>query len=315
MMDSFTCISLNTMKAVSIPVKNVIALGNFDGVHLAHRTLLRQTKQLRDTAFTNAACTVFCFSSPPTDLLLKNPPARIYTLEQKLEAFREEGMEYAVIADFSTLCELSPREFAKEILEDACGCVGAVCGFNYRFGKGGSGTAEILSSVLNATVCTVPEIVKDGVTVSSTYIRHLIDDGNVEEAAILLAKPFSFSSSVLHGKRLGRTLGFPTVNQFFSPKSIIPCRGVYLTECELESKQIVFGVSNVGTHPTVDRNAPVNCETYLLDFDGDLYGQTVRVSFLKRIRAEMKFRDAIELKKQVFADIEYARMFLKNNSK
>ena len=310
-MASLSCISLQTMQEAPIPHKSVISLGNFDGVHLAHRALLQETKKLRETSFPNASCTVFCFSDSPSDFLSEAPPAHIFDLTEKLECFREEGMEYAILADFSALRELSPQEFVTDILRNRCACVGAVCGYNYRFGKGGEGTARMLSELLESKVCIVPEIVASGTAVSSTRIRRLIANGQVEEAAKLLTKPYSFSSPVQHGKALGRKLGFPTINQFFPPKQIIPRRGVYLTACKLESEETVYGISNVGVHPTVDQDALINCETYLLDFDGDLYGQTVRVSFLKQLREEIKFQDADALKARVFADIELARGLLK----
>ncbi len=311
MMTSLSCISLQTMQEAPIPSENVICLGNFDGVHLAHRTLLREAKKLRDTFFPQAFCTVFCFFDSPSELLLRTPPAHICDLTEKLECFREEGMEYAIVADFSFLRELSPQEFTKDILQNRCACVGAVCGFNYRFGKEGKGTAQMLSELLKIKTCIVHEIIKNGAVVSSTRIRGLIGDGKVEEAATLLTKPYSFSSPVQHGKALGRKLGFPTINQYFPQKKVIPKRGVYLTACKLESGETVYGISNVGVHPTVDQDALINCETYLLDFHADLYGQTVRVAFLKQLREEIKFRDADALKDQIFADIALAKELLK----
>lgn len=311
-MISLSCISLQTMQRVPIPSESVICLGNFDGVHIAHRMLLRHGKRLRDDAYPNASCAVFCFSEPPSDLLSLSPQKRIYTLEQKLECFREEDIDHAIIAEFSELYKMTPKQFVDDVLKKECGCIAAVCGFNYRFGSGGSGTPERLSSLLEGSVSIIPQITESGVSISSTKIRQFISEGKIEEANAMLTKPFSFSAPVLHGKALGRKLGFPTINQTFPTKNLIPLHGVYLTACELENRTVVYGVSNVGTRPTVDQNTSVNCETYLLDFDGDLYGQNVRVSFLRRIRNEIKFENVSVLQQQVQIDIALARKLLHN---
>ncbi len=312
---SLDCFSLQTMQKAPIPSKTVICLGNFDGVHLAHRALLRHAREVRDERFSDAACAVFCFAQSPADILSSNAPGtHLSSMEQKLECFREEGMEYALIADFRTLKDLTPDEFIGTVLRESCHCQAVICGFNYRFGKSGGGNTETLRvSFGNDRVFEVPEIQAGGQAVSSTRIRQLLWNGEVTEAAELLCRPYSFSAPVLHGKALGRVLGFPTVNQRFPKNSVIPCYGVYLTQCQLENGETFFGISNVGVHPTVDTDAPVNCETYLLEFDGDLYGKTVTVSFLKRIRSEIRFSCAEDLQKQVFADIETAKRLLKIN--
>lgn len=305
-MTSLSCISLQTMAPAEIPSANVLCLGTFDGVHLAHRALLQKAKQVRDRLFTNAACTVFCFAESPADFFSKSPPAQIYTTEQRLEAFREEGMDFAIVADFSAFRMLSPSDFVTEILQRTFHCVAAVCGFNYHFGNGGSGTADTLASLLPVPVYSLPKITQNGLVVSSTRIRHFLQEGEVEQAARFLTKPFSFSAPVLHGKALGRTWGFPTMNQFLPKHSVSPKSGVYLTRCTLPNDCDVYGISNLGTHPTVDRNAPLNCETYLLNFSGDLYGETVTVAFLKRLRDESKFESVEQLKQQIQTDIATA---------
>ncbi len=302
-MTSLSCISLQTMTPAEIPSANVLCLGTFDGVHLAHRALLKKAKEVRDRLFLNAACTVFCFAESPADFFSKLPPAQIYTAEQRLEAFREEGMDFAIVADFSAFRTLSPSAFVTDILQQTCHCVAAVCGFNYHFGNGGSGTADTLATLLPAPVYSVPKITQNGLVVSSTQIRHFLQQGEVEQAARFLTKPFSFSAPVLHGKALGRTLGFPTINQYLPKHSVSPKSGVYLTRCTLPNGRTVYGISNFGTHPTVDRNAPLNCETYLLDFSGDLYGETVTVAFLKRLRDENKFENVEQLTQQIRTDI------------
>lgn len=308
-MQAIECIALATGKPVPFPSDAVICLGNFDGVHIAHRALLHLAVQTRQKSFPNAACAVFCFREPSSDYLFPNvPPAHLCTAKQKLHYFYKEGMEYAFLADFPSLMELSPKAFAADILKDVCHCVAAVCGFNYRFGKNGSGSAEDLETVLEAPVRIQSKIEVAGQTVSSTRIRNLLTDGQTEEATSLLGRPYGFSSEVIHGKAFGRTHGIPTANQFFPEKLLIPKHGVYITDCILDD-QCYRGVSNVGTHPTVDRSASVNCETHLLNFSGNLYGKSVEISFLKFLRPEQKFLSAAALFEQITADAEVAKHY------
>ena len=303
------CISLASGQTIPIPEANIICLGNFDGVHLGHRALLRRAKQLQatDPKFHSASCAVFCFREHPSALLGRST-AQLCTLEQKLEAFAAEGMNCVIFADFFEIRDLSPDEFAQTVLVELCHCQAAVCGFNYRYGKGGLGTPDQLQSTLPARVEILEEITAFGDTVSSSRIRALLSQGEVQTAALLLNRPYSFTSSVLHGKQLGRRLGTPTINQTIPKGLQIPLRGVYITECKIGNKSY-RGVSNIGVHPTVDADAPVNCETYLLDFSGDLYGQTVTVSLLAFLRPEQRFESLDALRTQILADVDRARNF------
>ena len=160
--------------------------------------------------------------------------------------------------------------------------------------------------MLGAPVWVRDEIAVNGQTVSSTRIRGLLEAGEVDEANSLLTRPYGFEAKVVHGKALGKQWNTPTVNQYVPDGMLIPRHGVYVTENEVDGIRY-RGVTNVGVHPTVDRNATVNCETYLLDFSGDLYGKTIKISFLKFLRPEKKFESANALKAQIYADIESAR--------
>ncbi len=309
-MTPFECISLRDGTPVPIPEALVLCLGKFDGVHLAHRRLLSHAKKLRDSRFPSAVCGVFCFSRLPLDSLSKNPPAHLCTLEQKLAAFYEEGMEVAILADFDSLRELSPEVFVQTILKEGCNTVAAVCGFNYRFGKNGAGNAALLCKLLG-NVEVQEEVKLDGETVSSSRIRALLQNGDVALAAKLLTHPYTLSVPVVHGKALGRTWGIPTVNQNFPHALLIPMHGVYLTECRVEDRKYC-GISNVGVRPTVENDTIANCETYLLDFDGDLYGKKLSVSFLELLRPEIKFSSKEELTAQIQQDIATAKKHLQN---
>lgn len=295
----------------TISEANILCLGNFDGVHLAHRTLLREAKKLKAEKLTESKCGVFCFEKPSGDYFSQNPPKHLTTLQQKLQHFADEGMDFALIADFGNLKDLSPEEFIKNVLLEQCGCKATVCGYNYRFGKGGIGNCELLKQFFaHDNTIVVPAIYQDGDTVSSTRIRALLKAGKVKEANSLLTVPFSITAPVEHGKGLGRRLGAPTFNQIPPQEMVIPAHGVYLTRCLIDNKSY-YGLTNVGTHPTVDVDANVNFETHLLDFEGDLYQKELFVEFLDFIRPEQRFNNAEALQEQIQKDINTVKERLK----
>ncbi len=302
------CISLTDMKPSLMPKKTVICLGNFDGVHLAHRALMQEAVRRKQTEAPDAAACALCFRIPSSDLLKEKPPAHLCTTEQKLEYFREAGMEYAILVDFSKIREYSPKKFVNVILQEKCNCVAAVCGFNYRFGYKGEGDADLLTALLHGRVSVQKEICLDGLTVSSTNIRAMIADGNIRRAAALLGRPYALRAPVVHGKGLGRKIGIPTVNQFF-PSDILPPKvGVYITDCVIDGRRF-RAVSNVGVHPTVDKCAALNCETHLLDCREDLYEKQATVYFLERLRDEIKFDSVDALTQQIARDVQAAKKY------
>ncbi len=303
---TYTCLSLPDGREIPIPEQTVLSLGNFDGVHRGHQSLIRTAREERDRNHRGAACGVFCFRELSSDLLCKNPPEHLTTAAERLAYFAESGAEFAILADFAEIRDLSPEAFAKTVLKERCRCVAAVCGFNYRFGKNAAGTAETLAAMLDAPV-TVCEAVKEGgEVVSATRIRNALKAGNVGEAARMLGRPYTLRAEVRHGKELGRKLGFPTVNQNFPHGAVIPKFGVYATDCTVNGK-LYRGVSNVGVHPTVDApEAPANCETYLVGYQGDLYGKTVSVAFLAFLRPEQTFPSVEALREQIASDAKRA---------
>lgn len=303
-MPSVKYISLQTEQSSEISEANILCLGNFDGVHLAHRTLLQKAKKFKAQKMPNARVGVFCFEKPSTDFLSQTPPKHLTTLEQKLKYFADEGMDFACIADFSALQNLSPEAFMREVLIGQCACKAVVCGYNYHFGKDGAGTYQLLEKFFSSDcTITVPAVYQDGKAVSSTRIRELLKLGKVKEANALLTVPFSITAPVEHGKGLGRHLGAPTFNQKPPADIVTPARGVYLTCCNINDKTY-YGLTNIGTHPTIDANAMLNLETHLLEFEGDLYQQNLRVCFLDYIRPERCFDSKEALQYQIQQDIK-----------
>ncbi len=307
-MSCLRCISLSDGRTMPIPSETVLCLGNFDGVHLGHTALLSRTIALRERDFPGASTAVFCFSTLSSDHLSADRIGHLTTLAEKLRYVAAHGIEYAILCEFSSVRHLSPKEFVTDILKDLCAAKGVVCGFNYRFGFGGSGTAKDLKALFEGTVSVCDAVLDESEPISSTRIRRLLTDGEADEAARLMGHPYILESEVLHGKALGRQWGIPTVNQAFPKTALIPRHGVYVTDCIVDGKSY-RAVTNVGLRPTVEDANAANCESYLLDFEGDLYGRTVETRFLSFLRPEMRFSSPEELIEQIGRDIQFARNY------
>ncbi len=282
-----------------------VALGNFDGVHRGHRRLLTAVQEEADRL--GCASAVWTFTS----LAKEGAIPALTTSEEKLRVIAGTGVQYAVLEDFDAVRHLSPADFAEGYLADRLCCAAAVCGFNFRFGKDGAGDADTLAACLSRRGIPVtvvgPVEDADGI-VSSTRIRAAVTAGDMERAASLLGRPFSIRFPVVHGHRLGHTIGVPTINQEFPGGHIRPSRGIYACVCTVDDRSYA-AVANVGARPTVSDSDRVNCETHILDYDGDLYGRSVRVAFLHRLRDEQRFADVTSLAEQIARDIDETRQY------
>lgn len=293
-----------------------VALGNFDGVHSAHRALLHRAVRLaKELAKNTPTCSaVWCFDPPSSDFLGKSQ-GHLTTREEKLTAFAECGIDYAYLADFSSLRSLSPDHFIDEVLKQHARAVHIVCGYHFRFGVRGSGDTATLQQAFGwDRVDVLPSICLplDGLetVISASAVRASLAQGDVKNAARLLGRPYSLTAPVAHGKQLGRVLGFPTINQNAPEGKLLPKDGIYVTRCFFDD-EMFYGVTNVGHRPTVDGiNSIPNCETHILDLDRDLYGKSVTVEFLHRLRNEQKFDTVNSLKNAMMHDIEQARKYL-----
>ena len=208
---------------------------------------------------------------------------------------------------FSRVRDYMPDYFVNQLLRVDCNTKLAVCGFNFRFGKGGLGDCDTLCELMGSENCiVVPPVYRAGHLVSSSAIRLLISAGEMELAAELLTRPFFIDFPVVHGKQLGRTIGIPTINQEFPEGHVIPKNGIYACTVEI-ADDIFLGVANVGVRPTVDNGSEhINCETHIINYNGWLYGKNIKVSFYKRIRDEIKFPSVDELRAQIKRDIASA---------
>ena len=274
-----------------------IALGFFDGIHLAHRKLLEQTRKIAKAE--NLVFAVFTF---PSEDKFKGEEA-IYSTEQKMAILESLGVEAVILASFKAVSEISAQSFVKNSLISDMHCRAAVAGYDFRFGKGAVGNAELLSSLLSSSgaKCIIEEEMRiDGEKISTTRIKALLKEGNVEEAKRFLGAPFFIKSKVRHGLGLGRKLGFPTVNTEFNGNSIPLKQGVYRTATKIGGK-LYSSVTNVGTCPTFEaRN--VHSETFIIDFSNAIYEEEICIYFLGFLRDEKKFNDKNELIMQINVD-------------
>lgn len=285
------------------------ALGNFDGVHLGHAEILEYAAKKPDGATHSA---VWTFRTHP-DVCRKKSDARILTsCEQKFDLFRSFGIDIAILDDFENIADLSAEDFAQKTLYGKCRVRSAVCGFNYRFGKGASGSAGALVDLLaplGAPVHVMPPKTLGGTVISSTEIRNRIENGEIAAANEMLGHPFAIFLPVTEGRKIGRTIGIPTINQVFPAYYAVPKFGVYACRCKVDGVPHI-AISNVGVRPTVtDGKATVNCETHIIDFCGWLYGKKVQVDFYQFLRPEKKFDDLGKLKDQIERDIEKTKEY------
>ena len=293
--------------------KRVIALGFFDGVHLGHGALLETVA--RQAALMGAVPAAVTFDTHPDQLILHQPVPLITSPPERADLMRRlYGIEDIIVVPFDQhMMHMPWQEFLEEFLIQDCGAVHLVAGHDFHFGYRGEGNPQRLQqrcSELGIGCDIIPEVAKDGITISSTYIRTLIAQGEMERAAAFLGHPYTLIGSVHHGKQLGRRLGFPTVNLLLPEGVVVPAFGVYATRAYLPDGQVKLGVTNVGVRPTVDgENSSVTVEAYLLDFNGDLYDQTIRMEFYRHLRPERKFSDLNELKDMVLHNADETRAY------
>ena len=270
--------------------QRVIALGFFDGVHLGHGALLRRVAEV--AAQTGAVPSAVTFDTHPDQLVLGEDVALINSPADRSELLRRKyGIRDVIVAHFDERMMKMPwEEFVTDYLVREHGAIHLVAGHDFHFGYMGRGNPERLKekcAELGIGCDIIDKVEKDGITISSTYIRSLIKQGEMERAAEFLGHPHTLTDTVSHGKKLGSTLGFPTVNLRFRPGVIVPSYGVYATKVVLSDGSAYPAVTNIGVRPTVDQNGGVTVESWLLDgFSGDLYGQEVRVEFYHHIRGE-----------------------------
>lgn len=292
--------------------KRVIALGFFDGVHKGHGALLRRVGEVAQIL--GATPTAVTFDTHPENLIMGTPTPLISSPNDRAELMRRYyGIQEVVVAHFDErMMHMNWEDFVSEFLVKENGAVHLVAGHDFHFGYKGEGNPQRLREkcgALGIGCDIIPKVELDGITISSTYIRGLLAQGELERANYFLGHPYFLTDRVHHGKKLGATLGFPTVNLRFAPGVLIPARGVYATRVFFENGESRPAVTNIGVRPTVDSDGVVNVEGFILDFDGDLYGQNISMEFHKYLRPERRFDSLEKLKAEVMRNAEETRAY------
>jgi riboflavin kinase / FMN adenylyltransferase len=290
----------------------IVALGNFDGFHAGHQAVVGAARDWARKLGRPAL--VASFDPHPARLFQPDvPPFSLSTIQQRAEWLGQFGMDGAVVMPFTrALAALSAEEFVDEWLVTRLGVAGVVTGGDFTFGRGRSGSVADLErlGLAQGFAARVVDAVQDGAgTISSTRVRALLRDGRPGLAAELLTRPFTLRGTVEHGAKLGRTLGFPTANMVLGDY-VRPAYGVYAVRVVLPSGARVDGVANLGIRPMIEPPQEL-LETWLMDWNGDLYGQTLDVQLVAYLRPEMKLGGLDALKTQIAADAAAARRMLR----
>ena len=300
--------------------KRSLTIGNFDGVHRGHRALVEKVLAFkRNHNDQDLKTAVITFDPHPAEVLKPGIwIPRLSSLAERCHLFQNAGVDEVHVLPFTDeLCRMKAKDFFEQILVKQFNAAFIAVGHDFNFGYKKEGTpGRILDWSQEAHIpATVVEAIEaDGAPVSSSRIRHLLQEGHVIGASRLLGRDYTISGEVMHGDKRGRLLGFPTANlkpsQGNPGDPCLPKNGVYLTATTIESKTFA-SITNVGTKPTVNKNLDITVETHILDFEGDLYGKFITVEFRDRLRDEKRFGGLEELKQQIQEDTTKAKSILK----
>lgn len=295
-------------KDLKLDNKTAVAIGKFDGVHKGHRRLLSKIVRKKEQGL--LAC-VLTFDPAPAVFFGLSDGRELTTREEKYLLFERMGIDIVVEFPMTRIsAAMEPEIFAKQVLSDSLQAAYICAGTDLSFGAGGRGNAAVLQALreeLGFTVETIDKVSIDGKVVSSTHARELLERGEMEELSEHLDMPYMIVGEVVHGKRLGRDLGFPTINILPPEEKLLPPNGVYYASVLYKGKEY-RAISNVGYKPTVTNEHICGVETYLYHFAEEIYGETVEIRLLQFKRPEMRFESVEALKWQLFRDIEsYAR--------
>ncbi len=291
-----------------------VALGNFDGVHIGHQKLI---KNMVDNCKKNGLTSVvFTFQNHPRTITnVGHEIKRIIAWEDKIKLIEILGVDYLIAIDFDDyIRQLTPKAFIEDLLVGQLKMKEAHCGYNYHYGIKASGTVEYLieqGDALGFNVNVLDPIKINGDVVSSTKIRELISEGHLNDSSKYLGRKYALEETVIKGKSNGKKMGFPTANIFVDEHRVIPPNGVYVTKCFVGDIEY-NSVTNIGFNPTLGGEIR-SIETFIFDFDHDIYGESIRVVFYKRIRGEVKFGSIDDLISQMHQDVSFAKEYLNHN--
>ncbi|MBA3692292.1 MAG: bifunctional riboflavin kinase/FAD synthetase [Acidobacteria bacterium] len=290
----------------------VLTLGVFDGLHLGHQKIIQKVVSRAEAA--GAVSTVITFDPHPRAVLYpENAPPLLQTLDQRLANFKVLGIKQTIVIRFNQeFANQNAEVFLRDIVHERLQAKEVFLGKGFAFGKNRGGNIELLKKIsaeLGFYADEVPEITVRGQRISSSKIRELLAIGKINFARRMLGRPYGVEGQIIHGDQRGRTIGFPTAN--LKPRNrVIPKYGVYATANLIDGKWR-RSITNVGVRPTFENDKEPSIESYIFDFDGDLYGDVLRVRFLHRIRDERKFSGIEELKNQIEKDTRRALSYFK----
>ena len=297
---------------LNVDRETAVTLGKFDGMHRGHQDLLHEMKQLQARG---VMAVVFTFGTSPYALLNRAKKFLLMTNREK-EAYCERiGADLLVEYPFTDeVCHMQPEEFIRKVLVEGLHARYIIVGTDFGFGYQRQGNVELLKRLESKygyeTLVMEKRTDETGREISSTYVREELQKGNMEKVAELLGTPYEVTGPIVHGKQLGRTFGLPTINVVPEEEKLLPPRGVYVSRVHVGGT-CYGGATNIGVKPTVSDEEKVGLETFLFDFDGDLYGEVVRVELLHFIRPERKFDSVQELEAQIRHDSRTSVEYLK----
>jgi riboflavin kinase/FMN adenylyltransferase len=291
-----------------------IAIGNFDGVHMGHQLLIRTLVEKSKKEDLSSGVLTFNVH-PRTILKPKQSPLILTTKNEKIKLISQLGVDKLFFADFNAkLSTLSPEEFVRNMLIRKLDAKVIVVGSDFTFGFKGAGncsTLKKLAAELNYELLVVERFYYNNMVTSSTEIRQKILSGMIEEANMLLGRPYQITAKVVSGAQIGRKLGFPTANLNFEKNKALPSDGVYIVQIEIDG-QVYYGVANVGYKPTF-LGSSRNLEVHIFAFNNNIYEREITVGFLKKLRDEIGFASPQQLSKQIEKDSKEAKLWLQNN--
>lgn len=298
-------IIINSLNEIEHFDKSIVTIGKFDGIHKGHELLIEKTvnysKQEKLTSI------VFTFKNSPISYFSNIITREIITEDEKMNKLKSLGVDVVIDIPFNKdMADISAENFVKEILINKLGVKKLIIGHDFAFAKNREGTPpvlKILGKKYNFDVQVIDPVIINNVRVSSTHVKDLIYAGRVDEIKSYLGRNYTIEGTVIHARKLGRTIGFPTANIKLEKNLIIPKRGIYATKVYIDDK-VYIGATNIGYNPTVN-GEKMSVETNILKFDQDIYGKTIKLEFLERIRDEKKFNDLNELKIQLKMDTNY----------
>lgn len=301
----------NIQKEIKTPV---LTIGTFDGVHVGHQKIINKLKKIAQEK--NGSSVLFTFHPHPRKVLFPEGDSLklIQTQEEKIDKLDSMGLDHLILFPFSkAFSRLSATEFVRDYLVNKIGVATVVIGYDHHFGRNREGTLEHLKELAPVYQFDIHEISAedvDDVNVSSTKIRKAILNGDFETATKFLGEPFEMNGIIVDGDKIGRTIGYPTANiQINDEDKIRPKFGVYIVKVYLNDQEY-FGMASYGVRPSIEDNKLPQLEVYILDFDDNIYGEEIKLSFLTKIRDEIKFNDLEALKNQINKDEEYTKNWI-----